>query len=136
MINALGLRAAPGQSLDAMVTVEEMTFAAEPIAQEIQSIEKASRWMGWVEAASRWGAMAAAVGVFIFFMRMLSRQRPEAVPMEILTLPAEVSGPLEAAGQRRDARLPERAHPPEAGERRLDAPRMGGPDQELRTLHG
>ncbi len=92
VVNALGLKAAPGQSLDSMVTVEEMTFAAEPISQEVQSIEKASRWMGWVEAGSRWGAMAAAVGVFIFFMRMLSRQRPEAVPMEILTLPAEGAG--------------------------------------------
>jgi flagellar M-ring protein FliF len=68
-----------------------MAFTAEPVAQEIQSIEKASRWMGWVEAASRWGAMAAAAAVFFVFMRMLSRQRPEAVPVEILTVTAEAA---------------------------------------------
>jgi flagellar M-ring protein FliF len=91
VINALGLKAAPGQSLDSLVTVEEMPFAAEPVAQEVQSIEKASRWVGWTEAASRWGAIAAAVVVFFFFVRMLSRQRPEAVPVEVLTMPAEVT---------------------------------------------
>lgn len=91
VINALGLKAAPGQSLDSMVTVEEMAFSAEPVAQEIQSIEKASRWMGWVEAASRWAAVAAAVAVFFVFMKLLSRQRPEAVPVEILTMPAEAA---------------------------------------------
>ncbi len=89
VINALGLKAAPGQSLDSMVTVEEIAFSVEPVSQEVQSIAKENRWMGWVEAGSRWGAVAAAAAVFLLFMRLLSRQRPEAVPVEILTLPPD-----------------------------------------------
>jgi flagellar M-ring protein FliF len=89
VVNALGLKAAPGQSLDSLVTVEEMAFSAEPVTQEIQSMEKQSRWMGWVEASSRWVALLAAVGVFVVFVKMLAKQKPEAVPVEILTMPPD-----------------------------------------------
>lgn len=89
VINALGLKAAPGQSLDSLVTVEEMPFSVETVSQEVQSIAKENRWMGWVEVGSRWGAIVVAAGVLLLFLRMLSHQRPEAVPMEILTLPQD-----------------------------------------------
>lgn len=91
VINALGLKATPGQPLDSIVTIDEMPFATEPVAQEIQSIEKASKWMGWIEAGSRWGALAAAVAVFFIFLKMLAKQRPEAVPVEMLTMPTEAA---------------------------------------------
>lgn len=89
VVNALGLKAAPGQSLDSMVTVEEMTFSSEPVTQEMQTMEKQGRWMGWVEASSRWVALLAAVGVFLVFIKMLAKQKPEPVPVEILTLPPD-----------------------------------------------
>jgi len=99
VINALGLKAAPGQALDSMVTVEEVAFSIEPVSQEVQAIAKESHWINWVEAASRWGAVAVAVGVLILFLRMLSRQRPEAVPVEILTLaPEELARTRASAG--------------------------------------
>jgi flagellar M-ring protein FliF len=86
VINSLGLKAAPGQSLDTMVTVDEMAFSVEPVTPEMQSMEKQGRWMGWLEASSRWFAFLAAVAVFFVFIKLLGRQRPEAVPVEILTM--------------------------------------------------
>ena len=48
--------------------------------------------MGWVEAGSRWAAVGLAVVVFAFFLRLLSKQKPEAVPVEVLSLPPEAMG--------------------------------------------
>jgi flagellar M-ring protein FliF len=89
VVNSLGLKAAPGQSLDTMVTVDEMAFSVDPVTPEMQSMEKQGRWMGWLEASSRWVAFLAAVAVFFVFLKLLGRQRPEAVPVEILTMPPE-----------------------------------------------
>ncbi len=86
VINSLGLKAAPGQSLDTMVTVDEMAFSVEPVTPEMQSMEKQGRWMGWLEASSRWFAFLGAAAVFFVFIKLLGRQRPEAVPVEILTM--------------------------------------------------
>jgi flagellar M-ring protein FliF len=89
VVNALGLKPAAGQTLESLVTVEEIPFAVEPVSKEVQTIAKQNLWMGWVEAGSKWGAVAAAAVIFVLFLRMLSRQRLEAVPVEILTLPVE-----------------------------------------------
>lgn len=91
VVNALGLKAAPGQSIDSLVTIEEMAFAAEPVSQQVQAIQSANRWTGWIEAASRWGAVAGAALVLLVFVRVLSRQKPEPVPVEVLTLPPDVA---------------------------------------------
>lgn len=91
VVNALGLKAAPGQSIDSLVTLEEMAFAAEPVSQQVQAIQSANRWTGWIEAASRWGAVAGAALVLLVFVRVLSRQKPEPVPVEVLTLPPDVA---------------------------------------------
>ena len=86
VINALGLKAAPGQSLDSLVTIEEEPFAAEPVGQEVAAIQSENRWMGWVEAASHWAGLAGAGAVLLVFLRMLSKQKTEPVPVEVFTL--------------------------------------------------
>jgi flagellar M-ring protein FliF len=92
VINALGLKPAAGQSLDSLVTVQEMSFqTAERIPAEVASIEKESRWQGWIEAGSRWAAVAGAALVMLMFWRMLGRQKPEAVPVEVLSLTPEAA---------------------------------------------
>jgi flagellar M-ring protein FliF len=91
VINALGLKAAPGASLDNLVTLQEMTFAAPPAIDEIKAMEAESRWPAWAEAASRWAAFGGAVLVLLVFLRILSRQKPEPVPVEILTLPPDLA---------------------------------------------
>lgn len=92
VINALGLHIPAGQSLDSVVSLQEMPFqAAEPIPAQIAAIEKESRWQGWLEAGSRWAAMLGAAAVLLVFWRMLSRQKPEPVPVEVLSMPPEAA---------------------------------------------
>jgi flagellar M-ring protein FliF len=91
VINALGLKAAPGQPIDSLVTIEEVPFAAEPVAQEVAAIQSENRWMGWFEAASHWAGVVGAVAVLLIFTRMLSRQKTEPVPVEVFTLSPEAA---------------------------------------------
>ncbi|HWA26046.1 MAG TPA: flagellar basal-body MS-ring/collar protein FliF [Lacunisphaera sp.] len=91
VINALGLKAEPGQSLDTLVTLQEVAFAAEPVSEQIQAIQAENKWQGWIAAASRWSAVAGAVVVLLVFLRLLSRQKPEPVPVEVLAMPPELA---------------------------------------------
>ena len=86
VINALGLKAAPGQSLDSLVTIEEESFAVEPVAQEAAAIQGEGRVLSWVEAASHWAGFVGAGLVMLVFIRLLSRQKAEPIPVEVLTL--------------------------------------------------
>ncbi len=89
VINALGLKPAAGQTPESLVTLQELPFAATPVSQQMQTLQTEGRWQGWVEAGSRWAAVVGAVIVLLVFMRMLSRQKPEPVPVEVLTLPPD-----------------------------------------------
>lgn len=87
VINALGLKPAPGQTPESLVSLEEIPFqAAERVPAQVEAIEKASRWQGWIEAARRWTAVAGAAFVLLVFWRLFLRQKPEAVPVEVLSL--------------------------------------------------
>jgi flagellar M-ring protein FliF len=93
VLNALGLKVAPGESPDALVSLQEIPFqSAERLPAQIEAIQNENRWLSWVEAASRWAAVGGAVLVFGFFLRMLSKQKPEPVPVEMLSLPPEAMG--------------------------------------------
>jgi flagellar M-ring protein FliF len=91
VINALGLKLQPNQSPDSIVALQEMPFAAEPISEQVQAIQKENRIQGWLETASRWGAVVGAIAVLLVFLRMLAKQKPEPVPVEVLTLPPDLA---------------------------------------------
>ncbi|HVS51313.1 MAG TPA: flagellar basal-body MS-ring/collar protein FliF [Opitutaceae bacterium] len=93
VVNALGLKPAPGQALDSLVSLQETEFqSAERLPAQMATLDAQGRWTSWVEAASRWAAVVGAIVVLIVFWRMLSRQKPEAVPIEILSAaPEQVS---------------------------------------------
>jgi flagellar M-ring protein FliF len=92
VVNALGLKVVAGQSIDALVSLQETPFqAAEQIPAQIEAIANENRWQGWVEAGSRWFAVAGAAVVFLLFWRMLRRQKPEPVPIEVLSLSPEAA---------------------------------------------
>lgn len=93
VLNALGLKLAPGQSAESLVSLQETPFqSVERFPEQIEAIRAESRWMGWTEAASRWAAVAAAGLIFVYFLRLLARQKPEPVPVEVLSLPPEAMG--------------------------------------------
>jgi flagellar M-ring protein FliF len=91
VVNALGLKPEPGQSLDAIVTLQEVPFAIEQLSEQVQAIQKENKWQGWIEAASRWSAVGGAVLVLFIFLRVLSKQKPEPVPVEVLAMPPELA---------------------------------------------
>jgi flagellar M-ring protein FliF len=91
VVNALGLKLAPGQTLDSVVALQETSFAAEPISQQVQAIESENRVQGWLNAASRWGAVAAAAVVMLLFLRILAKQKPEPIPVEVLTMTPDLA---------------------------------------------
>ena len=90
-VNALGVKLAPGQTLESVVALQEVPFAAEPVSQEVQAIQSENRMQGWIEVASKWAAVAGAALVLLVFLRLLSKQKPEPVPVEILTLPPDLA---------------------------------------------
>lgn len=87
VVNALGLKIPAGQPLDTVVSLQEMPFqSVDRIPEQIAAIESESRWQGWMEAASRWAAVVGAGVVLLIFLRMLARQKPEPVPVEVLSM--------------------------------------------------
>jgi len=92
VMNALGLRALPGQPAESLVSLQELPFeASEAIPAGIQAIRDENRLQGWVESASRWVAVGGALIVLFIFTRMLARQRPEPVPVEVLSMTPEAA---------------------------------------------
>jgi len=84
VINALGVKATAGQSLESLVSLQEMPFQAEPISKQIQQIQSETRVQGWLETGSRYIAVFIALIVLFIFWRMLKKQKIEPVPMELL----------------------------------------------------
>ncbi len=92
VVNALGLKPTAGQSLDSLVSLQEMPFqVAERFPTQIAAIEKENRWQGWIEAGSRWAGVIGAAIVLLIFWRMLGKQKPEPVPVEVLSLTPEAA---------------------------------------------
>jgi flagellar M-ring protein FliF len=91
VVNALGLRLAPGQTLESVVALQELPFAAEPVSQQVQAIQQENRIQGWIEVGSKWTAVLGAAAVLLVFLRLLSKQKPETVPVEVLTMPPDLA---------------------------------------------
>lgn len=102
VVNALGLKPAPGQPLESIVSLQELEFqgtAGGTPSAEAAQVGGAS-WQTYVELASRWAPMAGAVLVLLIFGRMLKRQKPEAVPIEVLSLsPDNIARSMPEAGK-------------------------------------
>ena len=88
VVNALGLKVPAGQSLDDIVSVQETAFRPPVVDERIQTMVTETRVQGWIETASRYVAVAVAIGAFWFFYRTLRKQRPEPVPVELLAAAA------------------------------------------------
>ncbi len=92
VINALGLKPGAGQSLESMVSLQEMSFqTVETIPAQMEALQTEGRWQGWFAAASRWAAVAGAVAIFFIFWRTLAQQKPEPVPVEVLAMTPEAA---------------------------------------------
>lgn len=92
VINALGLKATAGQAPDALVSLQEQPFqGALQLPEQFEAAQGETRIQGWLAAASNWAAIGGAVLVLLIFLRVLSRQKPEPVPVEVLSLSPEAA---------------------------------------------
>lgn len=91
VVNALGLKAQPGQELDAVVTLQEIPFATEQVSQTVEAIQNETRLQGWIEVASKWSAVAGAAIALLLFLRLLAKQKPEPVPVEVFAMSPDVA---------------------------------------------
>ncbi len=89
VINALGLKPAAGQSLDSIVTLQEEEFQNTEVTAAQATVPLETRVESWVAVASRWAAVAGAAVVLLVFWRLFKRQKPEAVPIEVLSYTPE-----------------------------------------------
>jgi flagellar M-ring protein FliF len=87
VINALGLKPAAGQSLDSLVSLQETPFqSAVPLAGQLENVTGETRLQSWFELASKWAAFVGAAFVLLIFWRTLSKQKIEAVPVDVLSM--------------------------------------------------
>ena len=87
VINALGLKPAPGQSLDDLVSIQETAFqTVDAVPAQMEALQSDGRLQSWIDVARRWSAVAAAGIILMMFLRILSRQKPEPVPVEVLAM--------------------------------------------------
>ncbi len=93
VVNALGLKPAPGQTLESLVSLQETEFQA--VAQGAAQMEAiradTGGWQTYVEMARGWLPFAGAALALLIFLRVLSRQKPEPVPIEVLSLSPETA---------------------------------------------
>jgi flagellar M-ring protein FliF len=92
VINALGLKVAPGQTPESLVSLQEQPFqGALQLPEQFEAAQGETRIQGWLSAASNWAAIGGAALVLLIFLRVLSRQKPEPVPVEVLSLTPEAA---------------------------------------------
>jgi flagellar M-ring protein FliF len=94
VINALGLKPVPGQPVESIVSIQETAFQGiDPqIAQSEATRANSGGLQPYLELVNRWGGFAAAAFVLLIFWRMLGKQKPEVVPVEVLSLAPEAGG--------------------------------------------
>ncbi len=85
VINALGLD--PASTPDQRVTVDEMTFE-KPAALAVEKTNTIASATGGASGLMEMGrkllAIAAAVGIFLFFLKMLKNQKNEPASLEVV----------------------------------------------------
>ncbi len=89
VVNALGLRPVNGQPVDTLVSLQETEFVALVQSEAALEAVRANTpaWQTYVDLASRWAPVAGAVFALLMFLRMLAKQKPEPVPVEVLAMP-------------------------------------------------
>lgn len=84
VVNALGVKLGAGQTLESVVAVQEAPFPQEPLVAQAEQIRQQNRFQPYIDTGMRLLPVVAAAGLVIFFLRRLSREKPEAVPVEYL----------------------------------------------------
>jgi flagellar M-ring protein FliF len=83
VVSALGVVPAKGQPLDQVVTVQEVDFASDPVAEEGGLINSGVEWKVWFDVGRNVLFAVLALAGFVYFLRLVRRSQAEAVPLEV-----------------------------------------------------
>jgi len=84
VVNALGISLAPGQNYEDLVSITEMDFATAPRVEQAQMLQKDGVVEYWMELGKPAVALLLGIGVIIFFLQMLKRNKPEEISFELM----------------------------------------------------
>ena len=84
VINALGIELRDGQQAEDVVTVNEMDFAVDPLANQGEILERDVNLQYWLDVGKNGVGVILGLGVIIFFLQMMKRNQPEAISVEVL----------------------------------------------------
>lgn len=84
VINSLGVKLAANQTAESVVAIQEAPFPQEPLVVQAEQIRQQNRFQPYLDTAIRLLPVVAAGALVFFFFRRLSREKPEAVPVEYL----------------------------------------------------
>jgi len=89
VVTALGVKLAAGQTAESVVALQEVAFPAEQLAVQAEQIREQNKLQPYIDMAVRFLPLVVAGVLILFFLRRLGREKPEAVPVELLReLPA------------------------------------------------
>ncbi len=84
VVNALGIDLKDDQTYEELVTVTEMTFAPDPYLVQTETLQKEVDFQKWVEYGKSIGGIVLGIGVIVFFLQMLKKNKPEQISIEVL----------------------------------------------------
>lgn len=83
VVNALGVVPERGQSLDEIVTVQEVDFAPDPIIEQAAEVGRDVKINTWIDLGQKGLIILLAAGAFLFFVRLIKKGHAEAPSLEI-----------------------------------------------------
>jgi flagellar M-ring protein FliF len=85
VVNALGVAPGrgPGQGADQVVSIQEVDFATEPLAETDAAPMVSTQQERWIDLGERALVVVAAVVVLFLFVRLLRRSQAEAASLEV-----------------------------------------------------
>ncbi len=104
VVNALGVVPQRGQTLDQIVSVQEVDFATGSIMEQTAVLGRDVQINQWIEIGQKALVGLFAVGAFFYFLRLIKRAQAEAPSLELYQpgaagagRPAELDGPITPA---------------------------------------
>lgn len=93
VVNALGVVPERGQTLDQIVSVQEVDFAEDPIVAEAGAMAGDSQLTKWFDLGQKGVVVLLAIGAFVYFLRLVRRSQAESASLELYN-------PREGGGRR------------------------------------
>lgn len=84
VVNALGITPLRNQSLDEIVSLQEIDFAENPVVDSGGVLQNEGQLYQWMDMGRSIFGVVLAVGAFGFFLRLLKKHKPDEISFELL----------------------------------------------------